>query len=463
MTDVAGRVPPGLRIVDTGTHLSRSAGRHSRGEAGVEPAVRTSRIAVQYVVTALISVLVVALCSVWASRVVAADYAVDGAIAGTQLAADEAVAPVLTDAVLTGDPAALEGLDRAVREKVLNVSMVRVKIWDETGRILYSDEPALIGERFGLGANEIEALHGGAPDAEMSDLSAPENRLEDRSVPLLEVYLPLRTPGGVPVLFEAYSHYAGVTEATQQVWTRFIPLGVGALVLLELLQIPISAVLARRLRRAQVQREEMLRRTLTALEDERLRIAADLHDGVVQDLAGVAFALGAAARVGGPARVAPAQLAESADTVRRSVRALRSLLVGIYPPNLHAEGLPAALADLAARLVPPGTTSVLDVRDPLPRLRREQVELVFRVAQEGLRNVVRHAAASVVEIALGQDGGVLVLCVTDDGKGSAPDRRVASGHLGLKALSGLAAQHGAVLVLDSAPGRGTTLRLEVPL
>jgi signal transduction histidine kinase len=297
----------------------------------------------------------------------------------------------------------------------------------------------------------------------MSDLSAPENRLEDRSVPLLEVYLPLRTSGGVPVLFEAYSRYAGVTEATQQVWTRFIPLGVGALVLLELLQMPISAVLARRLRRARVQREEMLRRTLTALEDERRRIAADLHDGVVQDLAGVAFALGAAARVGAPAQVEPAQLAESADTVRRSVRALRSLLADIYPPNLYDEGLPAALSDLVARLVPPGTTSVLDVRDPLPPLGREQVELVFRVAQEGLRNVVRHAAASTVEIALGQDGGVLVLCVTDDGKGSAPDRPVASGHLGLKALSGLAAQHGAVLVLDSAPGRGTALRLEVPL
>jgi signal transduction histidine kinase len=430
---------------------------------GAEPAVRTSRIAVQYVVTALISVLVVALCSVWASRIVASEYAVDGAIAATELAADVAVAPVLTDGVLTGDPVALQQLDRAVRERVLNVSMVRVKVWDGTGRILYSDEPALAGQRFPLGLEEIAALYGGQPDAEMSDLSAPENRLEDRSVPLLEVYLPMRTPGGVPVLFEAYSRYAGVTEATQQVWTRFIPLGVGALVLLELLQLPIAAVLARRLRRAQVQREEMLRRTLTALEDERRRIAADLHDGVVQDLAGVAFTLGAAARAGTRARVEPAQLAETADSVRRSVRALRSLLVDIYPPNLHDEGLPAALSDLAARLIPPGTTTFFDIRDPLPPLSGEQVELVFRVAQEGLRNVVRHAAAGTVEIALGRVGDVLVLCVTDDGKGSDPDRLVASGHLGLKALNGLAAQHGAVLVLDSAPGQGAALRLEVPL
>jgi signal transduction histidine kinase len=426
--------------------------------------MRSSLFAVPYLVTALISVLVVAMVSVWASRIVAADDAVDGAISATKLAADDAVAPYLTNAVLAGNPVATALLDQAVREKILNVSMVRVKIWDATGKIVYSDEGRLVGDSFILGPDELDALHGTQPDAGISDLSSPENRFEDRTLQLLEVYMPMRTRDGVPVLFEAYSRYSGVTEAAQRIWTRFIPLSVGGLVLLELLQMPISAMLVRRLRRAQAQREEVLHRTLTAVEDERRRIAGDLHDGVVQDLAGVAFMLGAASRVGTRSPVDPAQLAESADRVRRSVRALRSLLVEIYPPNLYAEGLPAALSDLAARLVPPDTATVLDLDDPLPELSRAQTELVFRVAQEGLRNVARHAAADAVEVSLGRDDTVLVLCVSDDGRGCDPDRLLlGTAHLGLQALSGMATQHGAALVLDSGPGQGTVLRLEVPL
>lgn len=437
------------------------------GEAGppVGPQpVGLPRIAIPYIVTTLLSVLVVGLVSVWVSRGIAHDDAVDGAISATRLAADLAVAPLVTDGVVAGDPAALARLDAAVRADVLNVSMKRVKIWDATGRVLYSDEPRLIGDRFPLGDDEQEALRDMRASAGVSDLTAPENRFEARDLQLLEVYLPLRTPSGTPLLFEAYSRYAGVTEAGQRIWLRFIPLGIGALVLLELLQLPIAAVLSRRLRRARAQRELTLRRSLSAVDDERRRIAGDLHDGVVQDLAGVAFQLGAAARSGDHTRIDPDQIAESADRVRRSVRSLRSLLVEIYPPNLYEEGLTAALSDLVARIAPAGVTVVVDVAEPLPPLSMGTTELVYRVAQEGLRNVVRHAAATTATVELGPEGGLLVLCVTDDGLGCDPDRFGAQpGHLGLQALGGLAEQHGAALLIESGPGRGTVLRLEVPL
>jgi two-component system NarL family sensor kinase len=468
-------------LSDTGRHHVRTvpvAAATPPPPAAPDPD-RSVRTALPFLMTGLVSVLLVGLLSGVLSRSVAIDEAVGGAIESAQLAAREAVAPALTDGVLAGDPAAVAALDRAVRDGVLNVSLLRVKIWDETGRIVYSDESRLIGERFVLDADELAALHGGAAAAGVSDLSAPENRFEEPAVELLEVYLPLRTPAGAPVLFELYSRYEGVTAAARRIWVRFLPLDIGALLLLELLQLPIAAALGRRLRRARSQREDVMRQALSAVDDERARIARDLHDGVVQDLAGVAFTLAAAARAGrgssvgpgrvgpglvGPGQVGPGQLGEAADRVRRSVRALRSLVVEIYPPNLYEEGLAAALSDVLARLVPPDTEVGLEVDAMLPVLRTDQTELVYRVAQEGLRNVVRHAAARSVRVSLRREGVLLVLLVSDDGSGCDPTRLVAlPGHLGLRALGGMADAAGATLSLESAPGRGTTVRLEVPL
>nr|WP_239028166.1 histidine kinase [Pseudonocardia acidicola] len=218
--------------------------------------------------------------------------------------------------------------------------------------------------------------------------------------------------------------------------------------------------MARRLRRNQAQREALLRRAIEATDAERRRIAADLHDGVVQNLAGVAFSLGAATRRGGAdAR----QSREAADRVRQAVQSLRSLLVEIYPPNLYEEGLAAALADLAAGPGTHGIEAEVAITAPLDRLGVAETELIYRVAQEGLRNVVAHAAASRVDIRVTAEDGATVLRITDDGRGMdlehLPSR---PGHLGLRALADLAHEVGAALIVESAPGAGTTLMLEVP-
>ncbi len=426
---------------------------------------RSAGAALPYLVTGLLSAVVVGLISAAVSRTVAEEQAIDGAIAMAGLAASAAVAPVLTDAVPAGDPAALAALDRAVRDDVLNVSMRRVKIWDATGRIVYSDEPRLIGERFALDADELDVLgRTGGAEAEVSDLSAPENRFEEPAVELLEVYLSMRTPAGTPVLFEVYSRYDGVSEAASRIWRSFLPLGIGALLLLELLQLPIAAVLSRRLRRAHAQREETVRRSLAAVDEERGRIARDLHDGVVQDLAGVAFTLAAATRRARSGPVDPEPLEAATARIRRSVRSLRSLVVEIYPPDLHDAGLPAALTDLVERVLPPSVHATVDVGLVLPPLREELVELAFRVAQEGLRNVVRHARARTVLVSLRRSGPVLVLEVADDGVGCDPARLDGRpGHLGLRALAGLATASGAALAVETGPGSGTTLILELPV
>src|SRR3954469_24191455 len=122
----------------------------------------------------------------------------------------------LTDGVLRGDKRALATLDDAVAGQVLSPSIVRVKIWSKDGRILYSDEPALIGKRYKLGQEEQELFRKGGADAEVSDLSKPENRYERQERKLLEAHTTIRTPDGTQVLFEIYQRFGSVSASGQR-------------------------------------------------------------------------------------------------------------------------------------------------------------------------------------------------------------------------------------------------------
>ena len=151
--------------------------------------------------------------------------------------------------------------------------------------------------------------------------------------------------------------------------------------------------------------------------------------------------------------------------VRQSVAALRSLLIEIYPPHLARAGLPAALADLAARAQAHGVATQLDVADDLD-LPADVDALLFRVAQEALRNATKHARASTVQLTLSSERGVVTMEVRDDGAGFDPSTTTGdtgSGHFGMRVITDLAEAAGATLDLASAPGRGTALRLRVPL
>jgi two-component system NarL family sensor kinase len=374
-------------------------------------------------------------------------------------------AAALSDGVLRGDRAALARLDDIVVGQVLAGSIVRVKVWGADGTILYSDEPSLIGRRYKLGEEERELLRTGGSDAELSDLSRPENRLERPAGKLLEAYTPIRTPDGTPVLFEIYQRFSSVNASGERLLKALAPPLLAGLLVLLIFQVPLAWSMARRLQRGHREREELLEQAVDASAGERRRIAADLHDGVVQDLAGVAFGLAPLAESAerGGRQEEAGVLRTAIERLRQGVRDLRTLLVEIHPPNLASTGLEAALSDLLSPLEAAGTATELRVAPGVPQ---ERDELVYRVAREALRNVQAHAGAGAVRVEVVPSGAAGVhLTVSDDGRGFTQadrERREAEGHLGLSLLTDVVARAGGRLRVTAEPGHGTIVDMEVP-
>jgi two-component system NarL family sensor kinase len=381
----------------------------------------------------------------------------------TRLAGEGIAEPALSQRLLAGDRAALASFDHAMRTRVLKDPVVRIKLWTLDGRIVYSDERPLVGRRFALEPEVVSAVRRRVVEADVSDLTRPENRYERRFGKLLEVYLPIEAPGGRPLLFEDYVRFEAISASEQRLFSRFAPALGAALLLLWLVQLPLAWSLARRLRQRQREREALLQRAIDSSALERRRIAQHLHDGVVQELAGVSYALAAAGdRLERAGPRAPVDVVrDAAAATRRAVRELRSLLIGIYPPSLQRSGLEAAVSDLLAPLSARGIAVETEIGDNLT-LAPETEELIFRSAQEALRNVAKHADPSQVTVSVSRSNGSVVLAVRDDGRGFDPAARTAdSQSLGLRLLEDLLEEHKGRLEIHSGAGRGTlvTVRL----
>ena len=377
------------------------------------------------------------------------------------------VANKITDGVLTNDGAALQGLADLVEGQILTGSVVRVKLWTRDGLILYSDEQRLVGQRFPLGAEELELFDSGGAVVELSDLSEPENRFDRQFDKLLEAHTVIRTPNRTPVLFEIYQRFDAVSQSAGHLLSALAPSLLGGLAVLLLFQAPLAWSMARRLRNSHHEREMLLASAIEASDQERRRIAADLHDGVVQDIAGVAFGLAPLAEEAAR-REAPGEAAALRDAVarlRQGVRGLRTLLVEIHPPTLESAGLEAALHDLLSPLVAADIVTELYVADSAAA-GSPRDPLIYRAAREAVRNAQAHADATMVCVEVSNPTPHTTrLVVTDDGRGFAPGdraRRQADGHVGLALLEGLVRQVDGTLVVTSEPGEGTRLELEVP-
>jgi two-component system sensor histidine kinase UhpB len=208
--------------------------------------------------------------------------------------------------------------------------------------------------------------------------------------------------------------------------------------------------------RLEAERQGSARRALAATEAERVRVARELHDQVGQTLTGVVLALEEIHRR------APADLGEDLAEVQEAARAgveqVREIARGLRPGALEELGLRSALTTLANSFT--GLRVRHSLAPDLPVLSPDQDLAVYRVAQESLTNVARHARARTAQVELEEEDGAVVLRVSDDGVGI-PELHAAATEGGVGGMRERALLAGGRLRVRALPERGTEVRLDL--
>ena len=219
----------------------------------------------------------------------------------------------------------------------------------------------------------------------------------------------------------------------------------------------VVAAFNRMLDRLERERQESGRRVLAAQEAERVGIARDLHDEVGQVLTGVLLQLNSIAESAPDHRD---ELDEARESVRRALEEVRRISSELRPEMLEHLGLVSALTELSTSFARVSGIRVdRDFPTSLPKLAPEIELAVYRIAQESLTNIARHAQASQVTIRLEPSYASVVLRVADDGRGFGGP---AVEHGGLRSMRERALLVGGALAIKEAPEGGVEIRLEVP-
>ena len=224
----------------------------------------------------------------------------------------------------------------------------------------------------------------------------------------------------------------------------------------------------RALRHAQADRAVLLEQTISRGEQERTRIAVELHDGPVQRLAALVYLLERSARLTRRGDSDGLSLVEEAlDQLGNEVDGLRRMMSDLRPPALDESGLENALKDSLAKVF-----KWTDVRFEFSggvgtdRLPTGVETVLYRVAQEALVNCARHASATNVRVLLERIGSTVVLTVEDDGIGFTHElarARLRDGHFGLLGMRERIELGGGTWDIDSTPGHGTRINATLPI
>jgi signal transduction histidine kinase len=213
---------------------------------------------------------------------------------------------------------------------------------------------------------------------------------------------------------------------------------------------------------------ELLQRVITAQEDERRRVAIELHDGIVQNIVSALFRLQlCSARLGeAPVEVREA-LGEAQEIVNASVTEIRRIIAGLRPTMLDDLGLVVALERYIQSLQMKSQLAIkIEVKaEDAPALSPQAETTLFRIAQEGINNIIKHANCSNAVLSMRVNNGELVLDIEDDGIGfdmlSLQKRNRHS--FGLVGMRERAQTLGGVLDVDSSPGEGSKIIVRFPL
>jgi len=231
-----------------------------------------------------------------------------------------------------------------------------------------------------------------------------------------------------------------------------------------LLVIALLANLARR-RQAEIRLRKLSGRLIRAQEEERARVAKELHDGLSQDLALIAVELDLCGQKP-PAEMAQARarMPELSARLREVSGEVHRISHALHPAKLQQLGLAAAIGGFCRELEAGGNIAVRFAARDVPRTLPNEIALcLYRVAQEALQNVVKHSGASAARVELTGSGDAIHLMVSDQGKGFDVQSAQASSSLGLTSMrERILLVHGRIEI-DSEAGQGTRIAAHTPL
>jgi len=352
----------------------------------------------------------------------------------------------------------LEALQTQIDRSLLGREIVRVKIWNDSGIIVYSDEPRLIGTTYQL-SNDLVAAFNGDLIFEKPTLSNPENEFERGLGDLREYYVPFHnSEQGVDFVFEVYELSDNLVETIGNIqYAVWISLGFGAVGLLVALAVATTAN-ARAERRQKERSERLIRQLLEARDDERTRIIGALHDDIGQPLYRILFGLQASRAMIGQDSEAHEELANLDALVREVDATLRSELTALRDePGVEID-LELALAELIEVTEAESDLTILFESDVVTDLPLAHRATLYRAAKEALTNVQRHAHAIHVTVHLVEGRDSTMVEVIDDGGGSSEGPG-----LGLTTTRDRLEAIGGGIRVEIAKGGGTRFVAWVPL
>ena len=204
-------------------------------------------------------------------------------------------------------------------------------------------------------------------------------------------------------------------------------------------------------------------RLMKAQEQERMRIAGELHDGVMQDMLAVTMMLGTAKRRIADSSDAQATIERAQQKLLQAGTDIRQLSHDLHPPLLQEAGLPKAVSAYCEQFSDGSNIPVLcEADESVAGLSRGAALALFRIVQEALGNAAKHAAPKRIIVRLTRSERVVSLTVSDDGGGLNGTRVPNKGGLGLVMMRERATQLNGTFEVESAPRRGTTIKVTIP-
>jgi signal transduction histidine kinase len=373
-----------------------------------------------------------------------------------------------------------------VKGNVLQPPLVLVTVWRNDGTATFSNIQRFIGGKFPIDPRLHTAFVRGALASGLA-INLDKKRLFVPRLPdqILDTFVPVfdkasKTPTVPVAVVETYTDYGVVSSRAWAIFKKdFLTVAEG-LGIIYLLLLPLAWSISHTLEKqndrvelllsrehsTQFERRRLLDRMLKAAEEERTRLAAELHDGAVQRLARLGFGLERvrSRQKQGDVTGAEQMLREMQASVFEEVAELRAMMSRLRPPVLDQRGLEDALRD-RAEAIRADTGLECTIQAKLDgRLAPSLETVLYRVSQEALQNVVKHARAKHARVVLGRDNGTVVLEVQDDGVGFHPNAVKSAGgdHFGMLAMRDRVEMIGGSCEVTSSPGQGTRVRVVLP-